>query len=221
MPASTTPSAKASQRRTARRARVPSGISRLIGETLSRNSTITRESYSAVPSSRTSVGILPSGLCAFTGFSAGWTSTGTSSHSIFFSAATMRTLRVNGLAVEERSFIEGADYTRRALHLRNVHMNALAQLGDDKPRKPGILPDPSLVPPARMRQHKVFGQVFPERAHCFGQGPLFPAFQVVRLGVASDQQSHSDERQGSAKAWLPARRALGPRRQVGAVDRAG
>ncbi len=73
---------------------MPSGISRLIGETLSRNSTITRESYSAVPSSRISVGILPRGLCVLTGLSIGVMSTGTSSHSIFFSARTMRTLRV-------------------------------------------------------------------------------------------------------------------------------
>ena len=55
---------------------------------------MTRESNSAVPSSSTSVGILPSGLCALTGFSAGLTSTTSSSHSIFFSARTMRTLRV-------------------------------------------------------------------------------------------------------------------------------
>ena len=39
-------------------------------------------------------GTLPSGLCALTGFSGGLTSTVSNSHSTFFSASTMRTLRV-------------------------------------------------------------------------------------------------------------------------------
>jgi len=43
-PASSTPSASASQRCTAMRSRFSSGMRRLIGETWSRNSTITRES---------------------------------------------------------------------------------------------------------------------------------------------------------------------------------
>ena len=55
---------------------------------------ITRESKSDVPSSRTSVGILLSGLRGITGFSGAFTSTSSSSHSMRFSASMMRTLRV-------------------------------------------------------------------------------------------------------------------------------
>ena len=60
--ASQMPSASASQRLTAMRCRDGSGMRRLTGLTVSRYSTITRESNSVVPSSSTSTGILPSGL---------------------------------------------------------------------------------------------------------------------------------------------------------------
>ena len=91
--ASQMPSASASQRRTTMRCRAGSGMSRDTGLTLSRYSTITRESYSDVPSSSTSTGTLPSGLncCACDEASNG--ASATASYSIFFSASTMRTLR--------------------------------------------------------------------------------------------------------------------------------
>ena len=60
--ASQMPSASASQRLTTMRWRDGSGISRDTGLTVSRYSTMTRESKSAVPSSSTSTGTLPSGL---------------------------------------------------------------------------------------------------------------------------------------------------------------
>ena len=67
--ASLSPSASASRRLTAMRCRLGSGIRRETGLTVSRYSTMTRESYRCVPSSSTSTGILPSGLKACTGLS--------------------------------------------------------------------------------------------------------------------------------------------------------
>ena len=104
--ASHTPSASASQRLTAMRWRDGSGISRLTGLTVSRYSTITRESNSVAPSSITRTGILPSGLNRGTVDSGPYGDSWTTVHSIFFSASATRTLRAYGLVGEAISFIE-------------------------------------------------------------------------------------------------------------------
>jgi hypothetical protein len=63
--ASSTPSASASQVRASARGRPDGGISRCTGVSVSRYSTITRESNTAPPSSMISTGTLASGLsCA-------------------------------------------------------------------------------------------------------------------------------------------------------------
>ncbi len=90
--ASSTPSDSASQVRTSMRSRPDGGISLPTGDSVSRYSTMTRESNTASPPSITRQGTLPSGLDSST-TSVAQTSSSMSWKSSFFSAITMRTLR--------------------------------------------------------------------------------------------------------------------------------
>ncbi|MOA41719.1 hypothetical protein D3C78_1637110 [compost metagenome] len=72
---------------------------------LSRYSTMTRESNSALPSSSSNTGTLPSGLNSATRLPASQGRSSSSGQSIFFSASTTRTLRANGLVSEAISFM--------------------------------------------------------------------------------------------------------------------
>ena len=91
--ASQIPSLSASQRRTKILALWSCGIKRATGVWKSKYSTITFESYRLSPSFKTSTGILPSGLCSFTGDSGSLSTTSCKTSSMCFSSATMRTLR--------------------------------------------------------------------------------------------------------------------------------
>src|ERR1043166_1652016 len=66
---------------------------------------MTRESKSPVPSSITSTGTLPSGLYSATRVSGSQGESSIRSHSILFSASTIRTLRAYGLVSEAISFM--------------------------------------------------------------------------------------------------------------------
>ncbi len=90
--ASSTPSASASQVRTSMRSRPAGGMSLPTGDSVSRYSTMTRESKTASPPSMIRQGTLPSGLDLSTS-SLAHTSASVSWKSSFFSAITMRTLR--------------------------------------------------------------------------------------------------------------------------------
>ena len=103
--ASQRPSAMASQRLTAMRSRDASGINLCTGDNPSRYSTMTRESNTLLLSSTISVGTFPSGLRRVSSGLGTQGSAFSSSSSSFFSAATIRTLRANGLVEEWRSFI--------------------------------------------------------------------------------------------------------------------
>src|SRR5690606_2778136 len=53
--------------------------------------------------------------------------------------------------------------------------------------KPGIVPDPGGVPPARMRQRHEVGAVASPIAYRFRQASLPLLAEIVGLGIASDQ----------------------------------
>src|SRR6266849_7366319 len=213
-PASSTPSASASQRRTSTRSRFSAGTSRAIGEALSRNPTITRESNSVLPSSSSSAGTLPSGLSFAALASAFHGSSISKSKSIFFSASTMRTLRVYGLASEPISFISGNSNTLGLRRAPQARSEPPAKLRQRFALEPGVLLHPEPVARAGMGQGEEFGQVFGARAHGFGEG-FFPArAEVIGLGVAADEQREPDGGQMRAQLRMPVRRALGPRWEV-------
>jgi len=93
-------------------------------------------------------------------------------------------------------------------------LNVSPQLRQRFALEPGVLLHPEPVARTGVGQGEEFGQVLVARTHGFGES-FFPArAEVIRLGVAADEQREPDGGQVRAQFRMPLRRAFGPRRKV-------